>query len=149
MSINKVILVGNVGIEPTLRNFDNGGAACNITIATTDKGFKTKDGREIPDKTEWHNVVFKNQLAQVASKYLHKGDKVYIEGKLQTREYLKDNVKHYVTEIIVKDFEFMQGKGGGNGGQQPTTPQPSATRQTTNMTSSPFDFLYGANDHPF
>lgn len=144
MSINKVILVGNVGSDPKLKTFDNGGAVCNISIATTDKGFKTKDGREIPDKTEWHNVVFKNQLAQIAGKYLSKGDKIYIEGKLTTREYDKDGVKHHITEILVRDFEFMSKSKDSSSTQSPNT--------ATTSISSPFDFLYNGNgdvEEPF
>ena len=143
MSLNKVQLIGNVGQEPTLREFDNGGCLCSLTIATTDRGFTTKDGRKIEEKTEWHNVVFKNSLAKVIQKYVHKGDKIYVEGKLTTRTYLKDDEKRYVTEIVASDFEFMQnGKVGGN------SPAAGTTTTTTGGGSyyipNPFD-----DDNPF
>ena len=138
MSLNKVQLIGNVGQEPTLREFDNGGCVCNLTIATTERGFTTKDGRKIDEKTEWHNVVFKNALAKVIQKYVRKGDKIYIEGKLTTRTYLKDDEKRFVTEIVANDFEFMQ---GGKGGANP----PAAGNNTTTTTSGGSYYI----DNPF
>ena len=145
MSLNKVQLIGNVGQEPTLREFDNGGCLCNLTIATTDRGFTTKDGRKIEEKTEWHNVVFKNSLAKVIQKYVHKGDKIYIEGKLTTRTYLKDDEKRYVTEIVASDFEFMQnGKGSGN------SPAAGTTTTTTTTTGGGYPIPYPFDDdNPF
>ena len=113
MSLNKVQLIGNVGQEPTLREFDNGGCLCSLTIATTDRGFTTKDGRKIEERTEWHNVVFRNGLAKVVGKYAHKGDKVYVSGKLKSRQYEQDGQTKYITEIVAESFEFMQGKGSG------------------------------------
>ena len=107
-------LIGNVGQEPTLREFDNGGCVCNLTIATTERGFTTKDGRKIDEKTEWHNVVFKNALAKVIQKYVRKGDKIYIEGKLTTRTYLKDDEKRFVTEIVANDFAVARGMGSSS-----------------------------------
>ena len=110
MSLNKVQLIGNLGAEPKFKEFDNGGAVCNVTIATTDKAFTTKDGRKIDERTEWHNVVFRNGLAKVIGKYAHKGDKIYIAGKLKTRQFVQDGQTRYMTEIIAESFEFMQGR---------------------------------------
>ena len=110
MSLNKVELIGNVGTDPKLKEFDNGGAVCNVSIATTDKGFTAKDGRKIEERTEWHNVVFRNGLAKVIGKYAHKGDKIYIAGKLKTRQFVQDGQTRYMTEIIAESFEFMQGR---------------------------------------
>lgn len=110
MSLNRVELIGNLGAEPKFKEFDNGGAVCNVTIATTDKAFTTKDGRKIDERTEWHNVVFRNGLAKVIGKYAHKGDKIYIAGKLKTRSYEQDGQTRYTTEIIAESFEFMQGR---------------------------------------
>ena len=111
MSLNRVELIGNLGVEPKFREFDNGGAVCNVTIATTDKGFTTKDGRKIEDRTEWHNVTFRNGLAKLVGKYAHKGDKVYVAGKLKTRQFEQNGQTRYMTEVVVDTFEFMQGKG--------------------------------------
>ena len=113
MSLNRAEIIGNLGNEPKFKEFDNGGAVCNVTIATTDKGFTTKDGRKIEERTEWHNVVFRNGLAKVVGKYAHKGDKVYVSGKLKSRQYEQDGQTKYITEIVAESFEFMQGKGSG------------------------------------
>lgn len=110
MSLNRVELIGNLGTEPKFKEFDNGGAVCNVTIATTDKAFTTKDGRKIDERTEWHNVVFRNGIAKVIGKYAHKGDKIYIAGKLKTRQFVQDGQTRYITEIIAESFEFMQGR---------------------------------------
>lgn len=113
MSLNRAEIIGNLGNEPKFKEFDNGGAVCNVTIATTDKGFTTKDGRKIEERTEWHNVVFRNGLAKVIGKYAHKGDKVYVSGKLKSRQYEQDGQTKYITEIVAESFEFMQSKGNG------------------------------------
>lgn len=106
MSINKVILLGNLGKEPEVKTFDGGSKIAQFTLATTKKGFTTKSGNVIPDKTEWHNVVVLSGLADVCEKYLHKGSKVYIEGELRYREYEKDGAKRYVTEIFCEKLEM-------------------------------------------
>lgn len=128
MSLNKVQLIGNVGVEPSLKTFDNGGCICNITIATTKRGYTTKDGREIKEKTEWHNVVFKNQLAKVASQYLRKGDKVFVEGELTYRSYEKDGQRKMITEVVVTNLEFM--KMGNRTASEPQEPQPQLQSST-------------------
>ena len=138
MSLNKVELIGNVGTDPKLKEFDNGGAVCNVSVATTDKGFTTKDGRKIDDKTEWHNVVFRNQLAKIVAKYVHKGDKVFIEGKLATRQYMQDEQTKTITEIIARSFEFMQ-SANRQQSTTPTTELPQADNQ--NITAN-FDELF-------
>lgn len=113
MSLNRAEIIGNIGAEPNVREFSDGGMVCNITVATTEKGYTTKDGRKVEERTEWHNVTFRNGLAKVVGKYAHKGDKVYVSGKLKTRQYEKDGQTKYVTEIIAETFEFMQAKGNG------------------------------------
>ena len=87
MSVNKVILMGHTGKAPDFREFDNGGCVATFSLATTKRGYTTKDGRQIPERTEWHNVVLRNGLAKVANQYVKKGDKLYIEGELRTRSY--------------------------------------------------------------
>ena len=111
MSKNKVILIGNVGKDPDVRYLDSGVAVANFTLAITDKGYKTKDGIEIPDKTEWLNIVMWKGLAEIAEKYIHKGDKLYIEGKIRTRSYdAPDGSKRYVTEIFADSMEMLSSK---------------------------------------
>ena len=111
MSVNKVILLGFVGKEPDVRRLDSGMAVANFTLATTEKGYNTRDGKEIPDRTEWHSIVMWNKLAEIAEKYVHKGDKLYIEGKIRTRSYDdQDGSKRYVTEIFADSMEMLSSK---------------------------------------
>lgn len=111
MSVNKVILMGHTGEAPDFREFDNGGCVATFSLATTKRGYTTKDGRQIPERTEWHNVVLQNGLAKVANQYVKKGDKLYIEGELRTRSYDDvQGVKRYVTEIVATDMEMLTPK---------------------------------------
>lgn len=104
-SINKVIIVGNLGSDPEIRQFPNGGQVCNMKIATTEK-WTNRDG-ERQEKTEWHSIaMFGDGLIRVAQDYLHKGDKVYIEGQLQTRKYTdREGQERYNTEIVVRGLQ--------------------------------------------
>ena len=115
MSVNKVILLGNVGKDPEVRYFDNGGAVANFTLATTERGYTAANGTQIPDRTEWHNIVLWRGLAEVAEKYVKKGSKLYIEGKIRTRSY-DDSTgnKRYVTEIYGDVMEMLSSNTGGS-----------------------------------
>lgn len=127
MSINKVTLLGNVGKDPEVKTFSNGGTVAQFTMATTKKGYKTKDGKEIPDRTEWHNLVLQNGLAKVAEQYIKKGDKLYIEGELRTRSYDDNNgIKHYITEVYVSEMEMLTPKKDGHKQSSAPTPPPPA-----------------------
>lgn len=107
MSVNKVILLGYVGKDPEMKEFESGKVA-KMTIATTEKGYKLKSGKEIPDRTEWHNILLWGGLAEVAEKYINKGMQVYIEGKIQTRSWAdKDGVTHYTTEVVASDLQML------------------------------------------
>jgi single-strand DNA-binding protein len=107
MSVNKVILLGYVGKDPEMKEFESGKVA-KMTIATTEKGYKLKSGIEIPDRTEWHNILLWGGLAEVAEKYINKGMQVYIEGKIQTRSWAdKDGVTHYTTEVVASDLQML------------------------------------------
>ena len=115
MSINKVILVGHVGKDPEVRYFDNNLAMARFAVATTERGYTTRSGQVIPDKTEWHNVVVWRKLAEVVEKYVKKGTHLYIEGKLRNRSYDdKDGVKRYTTEIQVDTFQFLGKRSEGD-----------------------------------
>lgn len=108
MGVNVQTILGNVGGEPRISNFADGGSAANFSVAVTDKGYTTKDGRQVPDHTEWFNCVAKGNLANVISQYVHKGDKIYCEGKTKTREYVgSDNVPHKITEVIIERVELL------------------------------------------
>ena len=117
MSLNKVLLIGNVGQEPKITTFRDGGKVANFTLATTERGFTTKDGREVKEQTEWHNVVVKNRIAEVVEKYIQKGSPLFIEGKIATRAY-QDNSgqKRFVTEIIVSDLQMLGSKPNADNG---------------------------------
>lgn len=110
MAINKVILLGNIGKEPEVRRWENGGVTASCSLATSERAYKLSNGTQVPERTEWHNVVFHNKLAEVVEKYLHKGDKIYIEGKLKTRSYEAKNERRYLTEIHVENMEMLDGK---------------------------------------
>lgn len=120
--MQKVILIGNLGKDPEVKSFENGGKIVNFTVGVTERGYKTKEGKEIPDHTEWFNCsVRQNGLAGVVEQYVKKGNKVYVEGKLRTREYEKDGQKKYLTELLVDNIELLTPKGEG-GSQQPQQP---------------------------
>jgi single-strand DNA-binding protein len=115
-SVNKVILIGNLGRDPETRYMPEGGAITNISIATTEK-WKDKNG-EMQEKTEWHRVAFFGKLAEIAGEYLKKGSQVYVEGRLQTRKWQdKDGADKYTTEIVANGMQMLgsrQGMGGGD-----------------------------------
>ena len=122
MSVNKVILVGNLGKDPELRYTASGTAVANFSLATTER-YKDRDGNS-QEKTEWHNIVVWRQLAEICGKYLTKGKQVYLEGKIQTRSYDdRDGNKRYITEIVVDQMQMLgragdDNSGGGSGGYQ-------------------------------
>ena len=116
-SINKVILIGNLGRDPELRYTPSGAAVCNVSIATT-RNWKSKDSGERMEETEWHRVVFYDRLAEIAGEYLKKGRPVYVEGRLKTRKWQdKEGKDNYTTEIIAEQMQLLGGReGGGMGG---------------------------------
>ena len=123
-SVNKVILIGNLGRDPEVRTFQNGGKVCNLRIATSEN-WKDKSTGERREKTEWHSVaIFQEGLVRIAEQYLKKGSKVYIEGKLQTRKYQdQSGADRYSTEVVLQGFDgtltMLDGRGdnaGGSGG---------------------------------
>ena len=120
-SVNKVIIVGNLGRDPEMRTFPSGDQVANVTIATTDK-WKDKQSGEMREATEWHRVVFNGRLAEIAGQYLRKGSQVYVEGSLRTRKWTdQSGVEKYSTEIRADQMQMLgsrQGMGGGGGGGQ-------------------------------
>lgn len=114
-SVNKVILVGNLGRDPEVRYTPNGAAICNVTIATS-RNWKDKNSGDRMEETEWHRVVFYDRLAEIAGEYLKKGRSVYVEGRLKTRKWQdKDGVDKYTTEIIAEQMQMLGGRDGGGG----------------------------------
>jgi single-strand DNA-binding protein len=116
-SVNKVILIGNLGKDPEVRTMQSGGKVCNFSIATSES-WKDKNSGERQEKTQWHNIVIWNEnIVRVAESYLKKGSKVYIEGQLETRKYEKDGREVYTTEVVLRPYRgeltMLEGRGGG------------------------------------
>ena len=125
-SVNKVILIGNLGKDPEIRYAPSGSAICNITVATS-RVSKDKTSGEKQEQTEWHRVVMFDRLAEIAGEYLKKGKSVYIEGRLQTRKWTdKEGVEKYSTEIIAQEMTMLGGREGGGGGGGSDTDMGSA-----------------------
>ena len=175
-SVNKVILVGNLGRDPESRTFPSGDQVCNVTIATTDK-WKDKSSGEMKEATEWHRLVFNGRLAEIAAQYLRKGSQIYVEGQIRTRKFTdKEGVEKFATEIRVDQMQMLGsrqgmgspqgggdddggysqgggGGGGGGGGYAPRAPAAAprapaaAPRQAPAKSSSGFDDM--DDDIPF
>ena len=122
--MNKVMLIGNVGREPDVRYYEADQAVAQVSLATTEKGYTLPNGTQIPDRTEWHNLVFYRSLAKIVEKYVHKGDKLYVEGKIRYRFYDdKQGKRRFVTEIYVDNMELL-------------TPKSASTHATDASTST-------------
>lgn len=132
--MNKVILKGNCGQDPKITTFQDGGKVAQFTLATTERGYKTSDGRDIPEQTEWHNIVVRRTgLAGVCEQYVKKGSPLLISGKIQTRTYTDNSGQtRYVTEIIVEDMELL-----GQKREQAPAPAPEPTRANPFPTTPP------------
>ncbi len=115
-SVNKVIIIGNLGKDPEVRYMPSGSAICNITVATS-RQWKDKTSGERQEETEWHRITFFDRMAEIAGEYLKKGRPVYVEGRLKTRKYTdKDGVEKYATDIVATDMQLLGGRDGGGGG---------------------------------
>lgn len=106
-SVNKVILIGNAGQDPDVRYLDRGVAIANFPLATTERGYTMQNGTQVPDRTEWHNIVLWRNMAEWAEKSLRKGMKVYVEGHLQTRTWEKEGVRRSKTEVIAENIMIL------------------------------------------
>jgi single-strand DNA-binding protein len=141
--VNKVILIGNLGRDPETKYMPSGDAVTNVSVATTEQ-WKDKQTGEKVEKTEWHRLVFFKRLAEVAGEYLRKGSMVYVEGRLQTRQWDKDGQTHYTTEIKVDQMQMLGGRGGA-GASAPAMPQDRGSARPEPATAEPeFD-----DDIPF
>ncbi len=127
MSLNKAMLIGNVGADPEVRYIENGTCTARIRLATSTPGYTLPNGTNVPERTEWHTLQLWGKLASVAEKYVHKGDKLYVEGSLRTRNYTdRQGAQHYVTEIWVNSMEMLTPKS-----QAQQSVAPSNTSQAT------------------
>ena len=123
-SLNKVMVIGNLGADPDMKYLQSGDAVVNLSLATTDK-WKDKKTGEPKEKTEWHRISFFGRAAEVIAEFCSKGSSLYVEGSLQTRQYEKEGVTHYSTEIKGRDFQFLGGgKGQDNSRSQPSSGAP-------------------------
>lgn len=141
--VNKAILIGRLGKDPEVRNLENGATVANFSIATTEV-YRDRTTNEKKEITEWHNIVLWRNLAEIAAKYLHKGDMVYIEGKLRTRSWEKDNVTRYTTEIVGDNLTMLTPKGSGsnaNTSNQDYAGQPKAQYDSKGTPESATDDL--------
>jgi single-strand DNA-binding protein len=145
-SVNKVIVVGNLGRDPEMRTFPSGDQIASVTIATTDK-WKDKQSGEQKEATEWHRVVFNGRLAEIVGQYLRKGSQVYVEGSLRTRKYKdKDGIEKYATEIRADQMQMLGNKPDGAPAQRHAAPA-KAPADTPSPRSSGFDDM--DDDIPF
>jgi single-strand DNA-binding protein len=144
--VNKVILVGRLGKEPEVRNLDNGAIVANFSIATSES-YKDRTTGEKKEVTEWHNIVLWRGLAEIAQKYVHKGDLIYIEGKLRTRSWEKDGVTRYTTEVVADNMTMLGSKGGGGGAPSNDMGSRGAERASTESYTAPAD--NSTDDLPF
>jgi single-strand DNA-binding protein len=139
-SVNKVIIVGNLGRDPEMRTFPSGGRVCNVTIATTER-WKDKQSGEMKEATEWHRVVFNDRLAEIAGEYLRKGSQVYVEGSLRTRKWTdKDGVEKFTTEIRADEMKMLgkrEGMGSPGGGDEDGGGYDSGSRRSAPPSRAP------------
>lgn len=151
MNLNKIQLIGRVCNDPQVKTFDNGGKICNVSIATNERAYKTSSGVEVPERTDFHNVVFKGGLAGVCEQYVTKGMELYVDGTLHYRKYTdSNNVEKTIAEIIVSNMQ-MGAKPGGNGGQR-TESDGSGCQRTAQPTPPPVQHSQEqqfADDLPF
>ena len=125
-SVNKVILVGRLGKDPEVRYLPDGGAVCNITLATSET-WKDKTSGEKQEKTEWHRVTFYRKLAEIAGEYLKKGREIYVEGRLETRKWTdKEGRDRYTTEIIANEMQMLGSRPSGGSEAMESGPKPAA-----------------------
>lgn len=147
MSVNKVIILGNVGQDPRINTLDNGRKVATFSIATTDRSFTRQDGTVVPERTEWILVVVWGGLATIVEQYVKKGSKLYLEGKLRTRSYTDNNaITRYITEVYADNIELLSSASSA----RPLPPDPTdPTHQTSSAPYNPTDQPPMPNDLPF
>jgi len=148
-SVNKVILVGNLGKDPEMRSFPSGDQIANVSLATTGK-WKDKQTGEPKDQTEWHRLVFNGRLAEIVGKYLRKGSQIYVEGSIRTRKWQDQSGQdRYATEIRVDQMQMLGNREGGAAQQQAPATQQQAPAHCPQQTQNGAGFEDMAEDIPF
>lgn len=139
MSVNKVVLIGNVGKEPDVRYLNTGVAVASFPLATSDRAYVSANGTQVPERTEWHNIVVWGKSAETVERYVHKGDKLYIEGKIRTRSYTdtKTGSQRYITEIFTDNMEMLSMRSA----TQPDAQSAAAQQVQPAAADSPTDEL--------
>ena len=137
-SVNKIIIIGNLGADPELRNLPDGSSVVNLSVATTDS-YTDKSGQKV-EKTEWHRVSFFGRPAEIIHEYMRKGSKIYVEGSVQTRKYQdKEGNDRYITEVRGREFTFLSGRDdAGGGGGAPSSPPSKGGDNFSDMDDVPF-----------
>ena len=140
-SLNKVMLIGNLGDNIKMHHFEDGGCVGRFSIATNENYTNKQTGEKVMN-TEWHNIVVRNKAAEICNKYLKKGDKVYVEGKLKTRKWQgEDGIQRYSTEVHVNEFNFLNNKSDADGPMSPDNSENSQPRATSDDTQNQVDDL--------
>ena len=138
--MNKVMLIGNVGQDPDVRYFEQDQAVAQVRLATTERGYTLQNGTQVPDRTDWHNLVFYRQLAKIVERYVHKGDKLYVEGRIRYRMYdTQKGERRYVTEIHVDNMEMLSPKPQTTDSDMASEPAPQPQANDNQM---PFCWIY-------
>ena len=132
--MNKVMLIGHVGKDPEVHYYEADQAIANVSLATTERGYTLPNGTQVPDRTDWHYLMFSKRLAKIVEQYVHKGDKIYVEGRLRNRSYDdKRGIRHQYTEIEVENMELLTPRSlsltQSQAQQQPKTSQQAQQRQ--------------------
>lgn len=127
--MNKVILIGHLGKDPEVKYFESGTAVAQFSLATTERGYTTTDGKQVPDRTDWHNIVLWRKMAEIAEKWLHKGDKILIEGSIRTRSYDdQQGIKRSIVEIYADRMEMLSTKKDTSKPLPPEEPQRASSQ---------------------
>jgi single-strand DNA-binding protein len=137
--MNKVMLIGNVGKDPDVRYYEADQAVAQLPLATTERGYVLQNGTQVPDHTDWHNLIFYRGLAKVVEKYVKKGDKLYVEGRIRYRSYDDQHgVRKYITEILVENMEMLSTKPNPASSTQTKDNQDTATSTPLENDKAPF-----------
>lgn len=130
--MNKVMLIGNVGVAPDVRYYEADQAVAQVKLATTERGYTLQNGTQVPDHTDWHTLVFYRNLAKVVETYVKKGDKLYVEGRIRYRSYDdKQGNRRYLTEILVENMEMLTPKAAVQQGESSENAKPKSTLRPT------------------